>query len=227
MSGQSIDRADAELRAEQIRRHLDDLADTYSVVMPMIREAIEQQDYFALGYRSPGEYVSDRFGGALTRLGADVRRVVVAELSAAGMSVRAIAPVVGASVGTVHSDQVFRTEHLEAGEPQSPAHHKVAEEAADECPRLAPVIGIDGKTYGKRQPVSRRRLPLTDAYRDRTFQLAKDLRAIAHLHRDDRFRRNIPALVKERQDLLRARAEIDRLLAELDANPVIEGRVTR
>lgn len=100
-----LDRAAAERRAERIRLRLDAIADNYATVMPMIREAIEKRDDLALGYRSPGEYVADRFGGALQRLGVEVRREVVRELTEAGMSTRAIAPVVGVSHEQVRTDQ--------------------------------------------------------------------------------------------------------------------------
>lgn len=100
-----FDKAAAERRAERITLRLDAIADNYVAVMPMIREAIEKRDDLALGYRSPGEYVADRFGGALQRLGVDVRREVVRELTAAGMSTRAIAPVVGVSQQMVQKDR--------------------------------------------------------------------------------------------------------------------------
>lgn len=100
-----FDRAAAERRAERIRLRLDSIADSYTAVMPMIREAIEKRDDVALGYRSVSEYVSDRFGGALTRLGVEVRREVVRELTEAGMSSRSIAPIVGVSDRMVRKDQ--------------------------------------------------------------------------------------------------------------------------
>lgn len=71
----------------------------------MIRQAIEMRDDVALGYRSVSDYVADRFGGALTNLGIEVRREVVRELTSAGMSTRAIAPVLGVSNFTVHEDR--------------------------------------------------------------------------------------------------------------------------
>jgi hypothetical protein len=95
---------EAERLTQRIALRLDSIADNYVAVMPLIREAIERNAYSALGYRSPGEYVSDRFGGSLSRLGVEVRREVVKELTAAGMSTRAIAPVVGVNNATVHRD---------------------------------------------------------------------------------------------------------------------------
>lgn len=83
---------------------LDAIADNYESVMPLIRDAITRQAYVALGYVSPGAYVADRFGHALSRLGIELRREVVRELSEAGLSTRAIAPVVAVSHVTVATD---------------------------------------------------------------------------------------------------------------------------
>jgi transposase len=78
------------------------------------------------------------------RLARGERQEMVQMLSAEGMSTRAIAPIVGASVGQVHADkQVFRTEHVEA----------------------APVQGMDGKSYARPEPAEApkpKRRPLTD-----------------------------------------------------------------
>lgn len=111
-----FDKAAAERRAERITLRLDNIADNYAAVMPMIREAIEKRDDIALGYNSPTAYVSDRFGGSLQRLGYEVRVSVVKELTAAGMSVRAISPVVGVSKSQVAKDaQVSSSGHLDSG----------------------------------------------------------------------------------------------------------------
>lgn len=146
-TGEILDAAVAERRAERITLRLDAIADNYAAVMPMIREAIEQRDDLALGYRSPGEYVADRFGGSLQRLGVEVRRAVVGELTAAGLSTRAIAPVVGVSHMTVQNDvsasgvKDFTPEAASADFPEMP---EVLQKA---------VTGVDGKTYSR--PTSR------------------------------------------------------------------------
>lgn len=127
---ESLGRDEAERLSIRIGARLDTMADNYMAVLPMIREAIGRQAHAALGYRSPGEYVADRFGESLSKLGVDVRRAVVQELTAAGLSTRAIAPVVGVSQKTVVKDtQVI---------------HEVS---PDSCERPAPITGIDGKTY--------------------------------------------------------------------------------
>jgi len=171
-----FDRAAAERRAERITMRLDAIAENYSRVLPMIREAIEKRDDIALGYRSPGDYVSDRFGNALSNLGLDVRRAVVKELTDAGLSTRAIAPVVGkhfttvaddvkSGVGSPTPDEPFSEGQPEASaylglDPQTPQGEVTdrsdstgdLDAARVDTPRPAdhtprPVTGIDGKTY--------------------------------------------------------------------------------
>lgn len=134
-----FDPAAAERRAERIVTRLDAIAENFTRVLPMIREAIEKRDDLALGYRSPGEYVADRFGQSLGGLGIEVRRAVVGELTAAGLSSRAIAPVVNVSDRQVRRD-VGHVSHLPT--------------VAIECDRPAPasVTGIDGKQYERPTP---------------------------------------------------------------------------
>lgn len=172
-TGEILDSAAAERRAERISLRLDTIADNYAAVMPMIRDAIEKRDDLALGYRSPGEYVADRFGGSLQRLGMEVRRAVVGELTAAGLSTRAIAPVVGVSNKTVHQDLqvlpevtpepefISATEALAEMNTQTPVVAKEGEAEATTGP--APVVGIDGKTYSR--PAAARATPRPEAER--------------------------------------------------------------
>ena len=179
-----LDRAAAERRAERIRLRLDTIADNYAAVMPMIRESIEKRDDVALGYASVGAYVADRFGGSLQRLGVEVRRAVVAELEAAGMSTRAIARVVGVSDMTVRRDQQLGATHVAPaetpvgeGDSASGADDPAPTEATSGVNRpqdypaapapapRPPVIGIDGKTYPRPTPVAGRARPRPPAER--------------------------------------------------------------
>jgi hypothetical protein len=182
-----FDRGAAERRAERITLRLDAIAENYRMVLPMIREAIEKRDDIALGYRSPGDYVSDRFGQSLAGLGVEVRRAVVGELTEAGLSTRAIAPVVGVSNKTVHDDQRrvtpvtpqspqvaagapagadgraesrFESETAPAAEPQG--EEKDDPVGPDSNSRPA-VTGIDGKSYSRPAPKPRRDPESVDA----------------------------------------------------------------
>lgn len=192
---EALSRDEAERLTTRIALKLDAMADTYAGVMPLIREAIERQAYSALGYRSVGEYVADRFGGSLAKLGMEIRREVVRELTEAGMSTRAIAPVVGVSKSQVAADiQVSSTGHL----TQTPAPRSEGEAVAErdnapqgegdgeapdpmpEVPTPRPaVIGIDGKTYTRPEPVAK---PATDPEYDNAAQACLGLtRAMSRL----------------------------------------------
>lgn len=168
-TGEILDVEAAERRASFICTDLDFAATSFETAMGRMREAIADRDDIALGYRSPGDYLSERFGGRLARLGVDLRREVVRELTEAGLSTRAIAPVVGVSNYTVHADQKAAPvrdltpqtpEPASAGEadagsgqtPEGEGHGEAATASVvDPSPR-PPVTGIDGKTYKAPEP---------------------------------------------------------------------------
>jgi hypothetical protein len=134
---QSLSLSEAERISNRISLRLETIADNYEAVVPMIREAIERRAWEILGYRSPGEYAADRFGGAMSRLGVEFRQAVVRELSELGMSTRAIAPVVGVHHDTVASDI-----------KSAPT---VGDPTVGEPP--APITGLNGKTYSRPAPI--------------------------------------------------------------------------
>jgi len=233
-----FDRAAAERRAERITLRLDAIADNYRAVLPMIREAIEKRDDLALGYRSPGDYVSDRFGQSLAGLGIEVRRAVVGELTQAGLSTRAIAPVVGVSDRTVQKDRQAGVRDLtpdtqtpepvedgeaDAGSGQTPQGEAAPGDDArrpvpsDSLPRPA-VTGIDGKTYPKPKPKKPARKPLTDSFRDAALDLDKLVSRWQRLADDDRFPRNKNEVARYANDLIRAREALDRLIEQMSTN---------
>lgn len=157
-----LTRDEAERLSIRIGARLDTIADNYTAVMPMIREAITRNAHEALGYRSAGEFAAERFGDALSKLDPAMRREVVKELTDAGLSSRAIAPVVGTSDRQVRRD-------ISGGTHVPPAHTSPADlstaGSADAAtsetqpervePPSAPrpvVVGIDGKTYTPPKP---------------------------------------------------------------------------
>lgn len=167
-TGQVLDPEQADRRAQRIALRLETSATNFEAAMSLLRAAITEGDHFALGFRSAGDYVSERFGGKLSRLGVDLRREVVRELSEAGLSSRAIAPVVGVTDRQVRRDQsqVGHVSHLDKEdlEVESGADAPYSNEAvpgdnrsddySEGGPALAPrppapVIGIDGKTYSR------------------------------------------------------------------------------
>lgn len=96
--------AEAERVTEQIAFRIDSITENYEVVMVLMRDALARNAHEALGYASPGAYIADRFGKSLQSLGASLRREFVHELSDAGLSTRAIAPVFDVSHMTIARD---------------------------------------------------------------------------------------------------------------------------
>lgn len=203
-TGELLDATSAERRATKIGLRLETSAENFEAAMEMMRAAIRDRDDLALGYRSPGDYLSDRFGGKLARLGVDLRREVVRELTEAGLSTRAIAPVLNVGMTTVKRDaQVVHVDHLT--KTPEPAAGGEAVTGSGQAPEgevtpgdmpppvratRPPVTGIDGKTYTAPAPAKAKRRPLPDAARDAGWDLRKSVERLERLVADDRFGSN-------------------------------------
>lgn len=202
-----LTRAEAERLATRIDLRLGVIADNYAAVMPLIREAITRNAYVALGYNSHSSFISDRFGDTLSKLAVEIRREVSRELSAAGMSTRAIAPVVGISREQVRRDtapdtnvspdvpqQMVAADTSEVDPPADPLTGEIIE-AGDTASAevVAPprtVTGLDGKTYSASSPRPVQRKALTDTAKDAGWELRKAVERLQRIAEDDRFSRN-------------------------------------
>lgn len=212
VAGELLDVEAAERRASFICTDLDAAAAGFEAAMASMRLAITARDDVALGYRSPGDYISDRFGGRLARLGVDLRREVVRELTAAGLSTRAIAPVVGVSQKTVVKDRQVIPEVSPDGE------------AAPAAAAARPVVvGIDGKSSYRpprapeqQAPHTPRRRPLPDRWRDATWELTKAVEKLERLTVDDRFAQHSERL--RRSDVAQARETLARVAARFEVS---------
>lgn len=150
-NGLSVD--GARRLTERIRLVAKNVADNVEKLRDLVSEARESDVHQVLGYASWTAYLKDVFGDEPLRLARDVRQELVAELSAQGMSARAIAPIVGVSASTVKTDvQVARTGHVKAADPR-PMVNPSTGEVTDE-PRITTathtvktVTGLDGKKY--------------------------------------------------------------------------------
>lgn len=207
--------ADARRLTERIRHTAISVREGVEKLQALVAEAQAGQAHVALGYPSWTAYLADVMGDEPMRLARDERREVVAWLAGEGMSTRAIAPIVGASVGTVHADrEVFRNEHvastpapsdadLIAGSGWTPETPAEAVGAADDAVRTEPqgessallaprpaVTGLDGKTYQRPTPTAPRRKSLTDTARDAGWELRKATERLTRITEDDRFPRN-------------------------------------
>ncbi len=136
----------------KIQLRLGMIADSIDVVLPMIEEAKSGNAHEVLGYRSWTEYVSDKFGGTLTRVGKSERLPVVKLLAGQGMSTRAIASVVGVSKSQVAED-VSSSGHLPVEATDNQLDNQVITEARTNGSNVEQKIaannidGIDGKSY--------------------------------------------------------------------------------
>ncbi|MCV7564988.1 hypothetical protein M3E78_005155 [Micrococcus luteus] len=185
---EAMSTVEAERITARIADKLDAIADNLEQVLPLIGEALTRRAWEVLGYASPTAYVAERFAGALDRLSPEVRRPVVAQLSAAGMSTRAIAPVVGVTHKTVVKDsQAVREVVPEV--PPAPV-----EPAA--LPESTAVVGMDGKTYPRPEapaladdaPAPKtKRAPLRKSVDDAAWNLRRATERLARVVADDRF----------------------------------------
>ena len=193
---EQMTRVEAERITARIADKLDAIADNLEQVLPLIGEALTRRAWESLGYVSPQAYVSERFAGSLARLSPDVRRPVVAQLSAAGMSTRQIAPVVGASHMTVKRDLVRPVT------PVTPAP------TPTKLPESPVIVGADGKNYTRPEPkeaptpTKPKRKPLSDSFWTEAVALTRAASRLRSLMEDDRFPRLKEQLAEEALDEL-------------------------
>lgn len=208
---------DARRLTERIRLTAHSARESIEKLHVLVDQAKDGNAHLALGFQSWTAYLSEVLGEEPLRLARDQRQELVGYLAGEGMSTRAIAPIVGASIGQVHADkQVFRNEHLtkpeaeafrddevrryeeslEGSDPQEAARSVVAAAFAqrDEPAEPAKVTGLDGKSYMKPAPNAEPRQPnrraLPDQARDAGQELRKATERLERLMADDRFGRN-------------------------------------
>jgi hypothetical protein len=95
---------EARRRRDRIKLLLTSMTEQTNKVAAILEEAQTNEDHLTLGYKSWTAYIAGEYTGLLAELNRAQRRVAVGELTAAGMSTRAIASVVGTSQKTVVKD---------------------------------------------------------------------------------------------------------------------------
>jgi hypothetical protein len=185
---------------ERLRLQATNYADARDKVMATLIEARDGGAADLLGYASWTAYMADVFGDAPLRLERDARQEIVAELSAEGMSARAIAPVVGITPMQVTRD-------LKAGvtnvtpEPQTMMRVNEATGEVEDVPARH-VTGMDGKEYAvpiRPEPRKPNRRALTDVARDTGWDIRKAVEKLERVREDDRYSRNkeeVAALIR-------------------------------
>lgn len=204
---EQIDIDAAQRRAERIRFHATNANEAMQSLQKLVHTARELEDHLTLGYASWTAYVRDIFGDEPLRLARDVRRELVAELADAGMSTRAIAPIVGVSNFTVAKDiEGVRnltpepapvevdgfTVDQNTGEildgPTITAEPVTTEHTVTE--KVRTITGLDGKEYKRPETSAPRRRSLVDDAVKARQDLWAAVTKIQTLMQDDRYQRN-------------------------------------
>lgn len=242
-----MSKVEAERITARIADKLDGIADNLEQVLDLIGQALTRQAWSALGYQSPTAYVSERFSGALKRLPIETRRSVVGELSAAGMSTRAIAPIVGVSQQQVAKDrrEADRLTPEASVDPDrkvmsldgrqrpatQPPHPAPLDEwrgevlhLAEETGEIVRITGPDsvaspGKAFHEQDPAKPHRPPLPDQFWKASYDMRQKVGRLVNLTEDDRFPHNAKKLaLKHRNELLEAITDLQSVITALDSH---------
>lgn len=210
----TLDHGAAERLDRRIRLMVTTISANLAKITELIEEAKTGQIHIALGFQSWPAYLADALGGRL-ELDTDSRREVVALMSGAGMSNRAIAQAVGVTEGTIRNDKVRN--HYAPDEPVEVVEAEVVEEPVR-------VTGLDGKTYNRTTApaTTQRRPPLPDLFPRPVDNLRRVTAQIEKLCEDDRFSRNASSLsMRYVGEITRARDALNRILWKLDPDLMI------
>lgn len=205
-----------DLTADEARAVTDRIRQTSEIVWAQIIKAYRGRAWLALGYSSWDQYLDAELGDIRVQLPREARREVVASLSEAGMSTRAIAAATGVNFATVSRDLTGVAnatpdpspsgddddreasmpgeshEHSDPGQVTSPEGHPdddiVDAEIVDEPAHT--VTGLDGKTYAKPKPTKPRRGALGDSANNAGWKLRAAVERLERIFADDRFGAN-------------------------------------
>lgn len=184
----------------------DQLRQSLSVSWELLVEAYQRRAWAALGYQSWDAYTDAELGEVRLRLPREERREVVASMTEAGMSTRAIGSALGVNRKTVMADR----EVVQNGPPaDEPVDAEIVEDESPEAMERAvkaAILGTDGKTYSAPpKPTTPRRRPLPEAFWQAAYDLTKVAERIERLADDDRFPQNADQVATaNRSDLIRA-----------------------
>lgn len=202
---------------ERLRLQATNYAEAREKVIGTLIEARDGGASALLGYPSWTVYMADVFGDAPLRLERDARQELAAELSAEGMSTRAIAPIFGTTHKTIVKDlqsqvvpevppadepeprqvvDVIEPEpyrdvvELFATEEREGRMDQVRADFSDAVDARNKITGMDGKQYPRPEPKKAQRRALTDQARDAGWEVRKSVERIERIWEDDRFSRN-------------------------------------
>lgn len=199
-----MDELSARRLTERIRLVASNVAENVEKLRQLVAEARDGNVHEVLGYPSWTAYLKEVFGDEPLRLARDVRQELVAELSAQGMSTRAIAPVVGVAhktiardLSAVSNDTPVATEDNiwvepntgEVVEPQTMMQLNPNTGIPEDVPARH-VTGLDGKEYAVAVQKKPNRRALTDVAKDAGWDIRKAAERLERIRDDDRYARN-------------------------------------
>lgn len=152
--------------ADEARALTDQIKVAVETSWHLIVRAYQTGAHLALGYKSWDDYTTREFGTSRLRLPREERQEVVSSLRDAGLSIRAIETVTGASRKTVIKDLV------DSPPPDKPLARTTVQ------PNFKPgtVKGTDGKTYpskAEKPKTTPPRKPLTDSVDSAGWELRR------------------------------------------------------
>lgn len=205
---------DARARIDRIKSHV-------TAAWDDIITAYRERDWLALGYATWYDLCEREFGGARIALPLDDRREVVAELTGAGMSTRAIGAALGVDHKTVVNDRNATGESSPVAEPETITglDGKVRPTRPTREVTTSETVTVDAETGEIVPPTPSKphRRPLPDAMRDASHELLKSAQRLERLTSDDRWPRNAKqATAMTRGDLLQAIEALTTVLDRLD-----------
>ncbi len=140
--GERLDHERASLLITQIQSGFDVVSEDLHAIRERIKALYSGRGWEAMGYGSWPELCEAQFRGHVERLDRVARQSFVAELSAEGLSTRAIAPVVGVGKSTVDRD----ISHVSRGGTRG-VGSEIAEPATTTTTTTTTTIGRDGRMY--------------------------------------------------------------------------------
>lgn len=144
-------REQAEAITSRFREAIGRVETAFNVVVTIAIDAYTNRVWEPLGYDSWDDYCAKEVDTAAVRIPRQLRVQIVEQMSEAGMSTRAIAPTIGASKDTVSRDLRSGVSD-ETPEPE-PDDEPLSQAECEQLDRESrPVLGLDGKTYPRREP---------------------------------------------------------------------------
>lgn len=211
---------EARARADRIRSGMRVLAEWQQDVIA----AYAARDWDALGYATWDAYIDGEYGEHRVRLPREQRREIVAGMSAAGMSTRAIGAAVGVDQKTVVNDRAATEENSSVPETvlsldgrERPASRPAPEPNIWIEPGTDEVVDAELIDEPARpEPPKPKRRPLPEAFIDAGRDLARIANRLQAITSDDRFPRNRQMVHGQMTELMIAMEQVAGLVEAAD-----------